>query len=213
MRYFKVIIILIATTLAGCSQSNSPMQNTANFTLPQVDDQFESFDPYLHLTDKDTNNIDHSFTTEDFYYRQYGYGDGFVTLTYGHDSYFKVSKHYYADGKIKEKGVAFHTGHPIGTWYLFDESGNLAAEKDSDAGYLFTYEDVINYCINNDIPLTKGYVRGGYQTRILKQGADWKNLKNWMIDYQSAEDKTTEITLDSKTGKELNREVHDYINN
>ena len=158
MRQFITFSIIIITTLVSCGQSSSPVQNEAKITLPEVNDQFETFDPYLYLTNKDTSNISFRFSNDDFFYEQYGYGNGYTTAIYPHDSYFQIVKNYYTDGKIKEKGVAFHTGHPVGMWYLFDESGILVDCKNTDAGYSFTYEDVINYCHSNEIALTRGYV-------------------------------------------------------
>ena len=104
-------------------------------------------------------------------------------------------------------------GAKYGIWYEYDEEGNLIREIDTDEGYDFSWEEVIRYCWKHEIPLALGYVDSGYYTSIYKETDEETGRPFWRIDYQSKAEEITILDLDGKTGKELRREVVEFINN
>mgnify|MGYP004718898581 FL=1 len=88
----------------------------------------------------------------------------------------------------------------------------MIKEENTDEGYAFTPEDVIKYCEQNGIKLSKGYhERDGYQTGVYKNELDGKKV--WLISYLislNKQDKEVKITLDGQTGKVIKREEFPY---
>ena len=136
---------------------------------------------------------------------------GFSKVVYKTESYFNITKNFYSNGNIQIKGISFNNGSQYGIWYEFDENGNLIEEIDMDKGFDFGWEQVILYCIENKIELTKGYETSGFQTTIYKEEND-EGDKIWVITYQIAGDQLLELTLDGKTGEEINRKELEFIN-
>ena len=64
-------------------------------------------------------------------------------------AYWKEYKRYYPTGTIKEKGKEIRPrGEKIGTWFYYNENGNLISEVDCDKKYgSFSYEQVLNFLI------------------------------------------------------------------
>lgn len=136
---------------------------------------------------------------------------GFGKVNYNEANYFSIVKNFYPSKNIENKGISFSNGSPVGMWYYFDESGKLIKEENTDEGYDFTPEHIINYCEKHKINLPKGYQDSGYQTKVLKREIDGKKV--WLISYQISGDQIKEIYLDGKTGEEMSTKIVPFINN
>ncbi len=205
------IYILLSTTLflQGCKAQSKIMEDQ-NIILPEIDNKFEKFDIETFKKEKKgkkrKKKEKQTLIEEDI--QSYGY----ISRIYYDSSYFKYNKLFYNNLGIKQKGIIFNNGSQYGTWYEFDEQGNLIKEIDTDKGYDFGWEQVIAYCEKNKIQLTKGYATSGFQTTIYKEESEQGN-NIWKIEYQSSGDQTTEIILDGITGKELDKKIIPYENN
>ncbi|PWW16256.1 MULTISPECIES: hypothetical protein [unclassified Chryseobacterium] len=128
---------------------------------------------------------------------------------YHKNSYFMIIKNYYPSRNIKNKGIAFNEGSPIGIWYYFDESGKLTKEENTDEGYSFTPEKVIIYCEKNKIELPKGYHDSGFYTRIRKDVLNGKKV--WVIEYLIPDGDIQKVVLDGQSGTELEKKVVPFV--
>lgn len=106
--------------------------------------------------------------------------------------------------------MLLNEGDQIGIWYEFDEQGNLVKEINTDEGYTFGWEQVLEYCEENKIEVTKGYVKGGFQTTIYKEELEGKKV--WVISHLLSPILIARKTLDGTTGKILKTEEVEFIN-
>lgn len=198
----KIITLVLMTLFTQCQA-----QKTQNIMMPKIDNYLEK------ITKKfDKSRIDEINNSEHIIYTSANVGFG--EAHYFNHSYFIILKNFFKNSIIQNKGVAFTEGSPIGTWYHFDESGNLIKEENTDEGYDFGPLDVVKYCEKNNIKLPKGYQTSGYQTDVYKREIDGRKV--WVISYALSINKQSyvdEITLDGKTGKLLNKQRNTYINN
>ncbi|OWP79965.1 hypothetical protein BWK63_13530 [Flavobacterium covae] len=129
------------------------------------------------------------------------------------NSYFSVSKIFYSNGNIKRKGIAFNNSFCKATWYEFSEDGKLIKETNYDAPYKFTFEQVLQFCEKEKIPLTKGPITGGIHTEIAR-GMDNALKKNvWYVSWFKQSDLIETFVLDAETGKVIDKKYSEYINN
>ena len=138
------------------------------------------------------------------------------------DSYFSIFKIYDSRGYIMEKGLlitkSFSTTK-MGTWYYYDETGKLINETNYDKHYRFTFNDVLEFCKKERIPVTKGIdfptqtvlnnenepVKLMFVTEIDRGYTDTKSW--WLIIYYNGySTERTDIHLDGQTGKVLSRD-------
>ena len=208
MKYLALTLYLLILTLQCGAQTKTKM-NT-DLTPPQVTPEMETFDINAFEQCKEPGSSQHVIENDEYYQQQLSQSFGYGTHTFYSGAYFSVMKLYFHNGKVWQKGVMFSNSE-IGTWYEFNEQGELIAEINTDEGYAFSWMDIIEYCTAHEIVLTKGYVRGGYQTKLFKVTENGK--KAWKIDYQSDHDKITHVILDAETGEEIRRETMKYINN
>ena len=139
------------------------------------------------------------------------------------DSYFSIYKIYDSRGYIKEKGLLIAKSmstSKMGTWYYYDESGKLINEINYDKPYTFTFNDVLEFCKKEKIPVTKGIdfpyktmlndsnepYKAYYETYIGRSDKGTEVKYSWLIIYYNGiGTKRTDIMLDGKTGKVLSR--------
>lgn len=130
-------------------------------------------------------------------------------------SYFSLLKLYYPNGNIREKGFTYVHYFPSGVWYEFNEYGDLIREVDYDAPFTFTFDGVLKFCGENNIPVVKGYVpRGGVGfTTGIRREVDGDKCW-WIIEYlnQTRGDRIEVVYLDGKTGVVIKQESMKYIN-
>ena len=203
-------LILQLLGLLVCLQSCKAQQKTMEdqeIIIPKIDNKFEKFDidKFNPLEDNLVIKLDK------YYIKRLKQSFGFAEHLILENAFFSIFKLYFDNGYIKEKGISFNNGSEYGIWYEFDQEGNLINETNTDTGYDFGWKKVILYCEAHKIPLTKGYVTSGFQTTIYKEKNE-QGANVWVITYQIAGDQLLELTLDGKTGKELNRKKLEFIN-
>lgn len=159
-------------------------QKKHKFYIPTIDDSFEIF----KLEEFNNNKIRLKSIREI---------DGITIVRVGSDTHsegvyfnnspFNISKKFYDNGNIRSKWISFNHGSGYvekGIWYDYDREGRLIKTTNYDKGYAFTWEDVLNYCVTNSIPITLGYNReGGHHTSIQKEESEEFKRKVWAITY------------------------------
>ncbi len=211
----KLLFIFTILSFTSCiAQKNLKIEQ--EIIIPQITKEFEEF----NIEEFQAKNI--SKVIEEINERYIVYtGDtkktkvksGYSKGIYLKDSYFSITKNFYPNGGIEIKGISFNNGSEYGTWYHYDEKGNLTKEENIDEGYDFGWLDVIKYCLKNDIQLEKGYPKhGGVKTEIYKNEEEGKKV--WTISYYKPKtDEYIEVTLDGQTGKEIKRRDLEFIGN
>ncbi len=208
MKY--IIFILISTTLflQGCKAQNISMENQ-EIIIPEIDNKFEKFDK--ETFNKENIRGKRTEITKDYFVEEDTQSPGYARQIYSKTSIFSILKLYFENENIEKKGITFNNGSEYGIWYEFDEEGKLINEINTDAGYDYGWEDIIKYSEKNKIILTKGNETSGFQTTIYKEESEDGN-KIWVITYQISGDQLIELTLDGKTGKEINKKELEFIN-
>ncbi|WP_336960812.1 hypothetical protein [Chryseobacterium contaminans] len=168
--------------------------------IPTVDNKFEIINTEEL---KDITINDNKTTT----FVSAKIGSGYTE--YFKDSYFIIVKNYYSSKSIENKGIAFNEGSQVGIWYYYDESGKLIREENTDEGYGFTPEKVVEYCEKNKIELPKGYHESGYYTNVRKETLNGKKV--WVIKYLIPGGDIQRVVLDGQTGKELEKKVVPFV--
>lgn len=138
---------------------------------------------------------------------------GFGEVTYFNNSFFKRVKSFYPNKNSRKKGVSFNNGSKYGIWYEFNEEGKLIKEINTDEGYTFGWDKIIEYCEKNNIILEKGYPKqGGIKTEIYKNEEDGNKV--WTITYYNyKKEQYLGLTIDGKIGKLLNEQVIEFEGN
>ncbi len=172
--------------------------------IPKIDKKIEKLNLSIY---NDENEI---IKIGDFERRYISQSPGYAEQIFEKQFYFNITKIFFENYFIKQKGIHFNNGSQYGIWYEFDEKGNLIKEINTDEGYEFGWQEVIAYCEKKEIELTKGYEKGGYQTEILKQEENDKKV--WVISYLVSPVLICRETLDGVTGKLLNSEELEFIN-
>ncbi|MCG7500515.1 hypothetical protein MHM83_01400 [Tenacibaculum sp. Mcav3-52] len=181
--------------------------------IPEITKKSETFNINLFNRELDSISGKRIIVTKKEYLEEESQSYGYIRRIYLNNSYFMVSKKYFENGNIKQKGISFNNGYPIGFIYKFNKKGKLINEINTDEGYDFGWLDIIKYCHKNDIQLEKGYPkRGGIKTEIYKNEEEGKKV--WIISYYKPKtDEYMEVTLDGKTGKEVKRRDLEFIGN
>jgi hypothetical protein len=183
---------------------------------PIVTKDFETFNQFQYENRKDKNtSVLREFLEDGTYLEVDGLGDIKQSWETPKYSFFKISKYYYKNKNIKNKGLGFNSGgFPKGTWYEFDEKGNLIKEIDYDKNYKFTFEDILNFCEKENIRVDKGPIlqSTGFHTRIYRD-RPYLGKNNWGISWLKKVDIIEDIVIDGTTGKVLSRTDRGYENN
>ncbi|GEQ86357.1 hypothetical protein ULMS_18650 [Patiriisocius marinistellae] len=205
MKYLIYIAIIIFN---GCN-AQKKVNMEQEMIIPQVNKEFETIDP--NIFDGKGSNFEVVLENEHLIYTSADIGYG--KSTFFTNSYFKSLTSYYKNEKngVRKKGIMFINGSKYGTWYEFNENGLLINEINTDEGYEYSWENIIDYCSKNEIKLSSGYPnRGGIKTEIY-QNEDC-GLLVWTISYfNTKKSEYLEITLDGKTGKEIKRRELEFI--
>jgi hypothetical protein len=100
-----------------------------------------------------------------------------------------------------------------GIWHEFDLNGNLTRTIDHDEPYKYSFEDVLLFCKKEHISVEKGILPtpSGHHTTISR--TEDLGSPIWLIDWVKTEDIGESIKLDGMTGKVLEKEEYNYINN
>ncbi|WLD23261.1 hypothetical protein NU10_11160 [Flavobacterium dauae] len=105
---------------------------------------------------------------------------------------------YFSDGNIAVKGITSWLGFGIGKQYIFTKDGKIRNKKDFDEGFKFTFNDLLNYCNENEIDLAS---ECEFPHRVVKT-QDNSNKKYWIIEYcNSRLGRIDSFKIDGETGK------------
>lgn len=205
MKYL-IQIVLILINITSCKAQNIT-EMEQKIIIPEIANNFEKF----NLKGFDSKNENTFLKENDYLVKRMLQSYGFAEHLIYPNSFFSVTKLYFKNGNIKEKGISFNNGSEYGTWYEFNEKGELMKTINTDEGYGFDWKSIIRYCEKNKIPLTKGYKEfSGFQTKIYKKELDGEKV--WQITYQIAGNKLLKLTLDGKTGKEIQQKEIEFVN-
>ncbi len=202
--------IVLLLLLTNCKAQHNQIVEQ-ELIIPQITKEFESFDIELFNKEVDSISRKRIAINKQKYVEEVSQSYGYIRKEYPNNSYFMISKKYYNNGNIKQKGISLKNGYPIGFIYEFDQEGNFIKETNTDEGYDFGWLDVIKYCNKHQIKLDQGYPkREGIKTEIYK--VEEKGEKVWIISYYDpTKEQIFEVTLDGKTGKELKRRKLELI--
>jgi hypothetical protein len=124
---------------------------------------------------------------------------------------FRFQRHYYSNGNIESKVVSSWLGFTIGKQYFFDEGGKLTRVNNTDDGYQFDYNKVLNFCAQNNILIEER--TSGPRLTISKRISTTDQTKNWYIEspqFKSLE--YDEYVLDGMTGELKLKSKQPFIN-
>ncbi len=201
-------LIYIAIILLGFYSCKA--QENKKIIIPEVTKEFEKINSSL-FEDANSNNISiiESGLLKKFVKAKVGYSE----LSYIDNSIFIIIKNFFPNGNIEIKGLEFNNGSEYGIWYEFDEKGKLIKETNTDVGYDFGWDKILEYCNKNNIILEKGYPKqGGIKTEIYKNDDDGNKV--WEISYYDyKKEQYLGVTLDGKTGKLLKEQVLEFEGN
>ena len=139
-------------------------------------------------------------------------------LIYYNNSPFMIRKDFYANGNIKQKGLyIIHGDYYKGTWYYYNEKGDLTNSIDNDVFFKYTWEDLSTFMKENDIQISLGKPKGeNILTRIysnptklfpessIKEIGQVLPTPLWTITWRKPtrpQNEYTEVSLDGTTGK------------
>ncbi|MCC3217027.1 hypothetical protein LIV57_17305 [Chryseobacterium sp. X308] len=200
----KLLIIISFSVFATCQT-----QIKQKKMMPQINNKFEKFDI---KTFNENINPDESFIllkSADGIQQLQEQSYGFINRLFYQENQFVLIKKFYKNYNLKEKGLLFNEGSPIGIWYYFDESGRLIKEENTDEGYSFTPEKIVKYCEKNKIELPKGYHESGFYTRVRKDVLNGKKV--WVIEYLIPDGDIQKVVLDGQSGAELEKKVVPFV--
>ena len=215
------IFIALAFFLSGClllffKQQNAvhtPKERILQTQINQI--MITSIHDHIDTLTKDAERFNLSFLQKNVsaygkYFEEYQEKAHIIITSWGEnrykfeftptDSYFTLVKFIDLKGVVRSKGYQFHNGgFDKGIWYVYDEKGFLIAEYNYDSLRKFTFEQVLQFCKENNISVNKGYVRDAFHETIIHY-SDTSNI--WQITYH---DKITfnfkDIILNGDTGE------------
>ncbi|GEN69549.1 hypothetical protein CRH01_41170 [Chryseobacterium rhizosphaerae] len=206
----KIMFFLSLLIILSCKS-----QNTKNM-LPLIDNNFEKFDNirYNELHQNKSSSV-YEKLNDGTIIERIKIKSGSAYYESPPKSYFMIFKDFYPSDNIRKKGLKFNVwgGFQKGTWYEFDEKGNLIKEIDYDKPYQFTFEDILRFCEKEGIPVTKGPVlqSTGFHTIITRRMENEKPI--WEIEWLKKPSLVENIILDGISGKEISRKESKFINN
>lgn len=204
--------LLLALTFLFSVSCNAQKKTTMK---PTIDNQFEKLE-----TEKLQSNAEDQVVTErrkDGSYVEYHQSeDSRAKKETPPNSYYTITKIYYSNGDVREKGLTFNANDlRLGIWYAFDKSGTVTSTIDYDKNYKFDFEDVLAFCKKENIPVDKGPIlqSTGYHTQIFRKENPAQSGSEWEIRWLKKPDSEEIIKLDGTSGKVVSRREQHFINN
>jgi len=222
-KYLTFLLLLLCLQSCKAQIINNKLENNLKkdtMRYPIVTKDFETFNNYQYENRKDKNSsFLEEFLKDGTYIEMLKSESGNVYRETPKDSYFTITKGYYINNNIHGKGLFFNAvgsgGFQKGTWYEFDEQGNLIKEIDYDKFYKFTFEDILKFCEREKIKISKGPVlySTGWHNDILREYSPISGQATWTIEWLKETDTIQTIKIDGTTGQVLSRTDAHYINN
>ena len=193
--------------------------DSTQWQMPKVTPEFEKFDPlYLKRIKYKNTGVGREILQDGTEILMKEFNSHKSYFEYHKDQYFYISKVYYPNGNIKEKGLYFlYGGFEKGVWYNFDEQGNLTDSIDHDEPYKFTFEQVLEFARKEGIEYRKFDVE--YEilppdtyTELYRFLDDYIKKSVWIIRHWNQKRRQLEeITIDGVTGEVLERQFTDFL--
>ena len=204
-------VIYIAIMLLGFNackaQENKKMDE--EIIIPKVTKEYETFN--IEIFNKEKHGKKRIKKEKGVFIEEDSYSTGYIRRIYYDTSSFKYNKKFHLNTIIKEKGIMFNNGSQYGIWYKYNEKGELIKVIDTDEGYDYGWDKILEYCLKNNIVLTKGYIKsGGVPTEILKLEEEGRKI--WQIMYYDKEqEKKFLVKLDGKSGELLSKKELEFL--
>lgn len=122
------------------AQVNDTVSQAASANEPSDMERFDVAKFNKDLVDNERNLIDNSGNR----IHQYKTKDGYHEDLTRPKSYFFLSRSFYKDGRLEEKGERFHgDGFFKGIWTNYDEKGHVIKQVDYDAPFKFSWDNIL----------------------------------------------------------------------
>ena len=177
--------------------------------IPELDKTYETFDIKAFKVAGGEKRI---LTEKTMVIEEEEMSDGFIRRKFFNGSYFSLVEKFYPSGGLKEKVLSFNEGSPVGIWYKYNENGSLTEELNTEEGYEFGTEDLLEFCKEKKIPLSQGYVTSGWQTTVFKEEHEETGDAIWQITWLIQPEEAQELTIDGQTGKVIESKSFKYNN-
>lgn len=136
-------VVLLYSCSGGNKKQTSVNHNTSETSPANEHSDLERFDVEKFnkdLVDKERNLIDN----EGNILHQYKTKEGFHEDLTRPKSCFFLSRSFYKDGRLQEKGERFHgDGFLKGIWTNYNEQGYVMKQVDYDAPFKFNWENIL----------------------------------------------------------------------
>ena len=199
----KNYLLIFLILFANCGKPN----------YPKIDNKFEVFDnrlfnTYSHREDGKQDKKISFYLPNGSYVKMIKDGNSIFYFETPPFSLFRITKSYFSNGYIKEKGISINTGtFRKGIWYSFNEKGEFSKEINYDTPFTFTFENVFTFCTINNIPLTSGAIVENspkHYTRIFRSKNE-KGIYYWQIEYLKESALMEIIFLNGQTGEVIDK--------
>jgi len=218
LKYLILIFLVFSWANVNTRVPNNNQTENIMQSKEKIDSKFEKINIEWLEKNGQARKMGDSFSylyetkTDTGFIQMYGYREkGYSKFVHFNNSYFKVVKHFYPNGNIKEKGWMFNnTSVKVGIWHEYTENGTLSKTINYDELTAFTIEDVFRFCTLENIPLEKGYIKPstGNHTNINRffdeETSSWK----WYVGWEKRPDLGETVILDAQTGEILSREEY-----
>ncbi len=206
----KIVITFMILTLFSCHSQQKDngrfitKQKNVSHLYNQLNNKdmekfdIKAFNKNMKYDDAGEPTYNNSYTLSDGkIIDEFILDDGYGRFIISSNSLFKAYMEYDENGIIKLKGQYFKNGDfRLGIWHEYDQTGKTINTIDYDKPFVYTFEDIANYCEKNNIP---------FSDIVLRNFNDEKTKEcYWEIQYDGTyENKTGQITIriDGKTGE------------
>jgi antitoxin component YwqK of YwqJK toxin-antitoxin module len=145
--FIAVLSFTCAVLLQSCNGGQGKKSEVNNKTSqPSSADEHSDLERFdvekfnKDLVDNERNLIDNNGNI----LHQYKTKDGFHEDLTRPKSYFFLSRSFYKDGRLEEKGERFHgDGFLKGIWTSYDEAGHVIKQVDYDAPFKFNWDSIL----------------------------------------------------------------------
>jgi antitoxin component YwqK of YwqJK toxin-antitoxin module len=124
---------------------------------------------------------------------------------YSENLVFGVYKEYSPGGILLVKGGYCWYGFNYGKWFYYNVSGDLDKTIDFDEGYVFTSDDILEFCLEHSISTERKIF--GPKTIINKTRTD-DGKPAWAIEYDDLGSLSlVDLLIDGRSGKIIRRHI------
>jgi len=204
MKLNKVLVLILALiVLVSCSAQKRKAM------IPELDKSYEVFD----IKSFEANGGGKTVMVEKtMVVEEESQSYGWIRRKFYNGSHFCLVEKFYKSGGLKEKVFSFNDGSPVGTWYKYNESGELSEEIDTEKDYKFNTDSLLEFLSDKKIPLTQGYDQSGWSTTVYKEEMEDTGEPVWVVTWLMLPEELQELTIDGQTGEVLETKSMQYLN-